>query len=57
MTDAQKHNGGECGQRCPYCAQDELSEQELQERIERDEAARDAWIERRIDEQRDSWVG
>jgi hypothetical protein len=52
-TDAQKHNGGECGQRCLYCAQDELTEQELSERIDRSEAAFDAWTEQQIDEYRE----
>jgi hypothetical protein len=39
MSDLQKHNSGSCGQRCFYCAEDVLTEAELQQRIERDEAA------------------
>jgi hypothetical protein len=57
MSDLQKHNCGECGWPCDYCDQDVMSEAELQQRIDRDEAARDAEIERRSDERRDCWVG
>ena len=50
-----KHNLQECGRSCLYCRLEEMEALGLNPETEgeREEAARDAAIERRIDEKRD----